>query len=385
MTIRFTMQTHFFRIASLAALSLASAGCSDDDDDSNSNRPEETVEQSEGDGDSNEEPAMQTDDLDLLEWPTNYQEFIEEVGGSRYATVNGARMHYVQQGPEDGEVVLLIHGIPTHSFLWRKVLPELEGKRAIAVDLIGYGRSERPEGLDYTPEMQVEYLDAFVNELELDNVHLVVQDLGGVVGMRWAAETPSLVDTITMFETLWSTIPSLESVAPPFGGEGGMLDMMRDPETGPTLVGEQNIFLNSLSDFTLDGVSEADQAVYQYPWPSADERAHIFRHSGPLAFPFEDNPEAADYVRFYQDYLETSDVAKLVIDVTPGALSGALVPIDGEEGELVAQPVYAENSFPNVTSVKLEGSVHFAQEDIGPELGQAISTFVDAHVLARDE
>lgn len=323
-------------------------------------------------GETGDEP-----DTQLQEWPQSYQDFIAASGGSQFVEVNGVRMHYVDVGPRDGEVVLLLHGIPTHSFLWREVLPELTGKRAIALDFVGFGRSERPATLDYTPAMQVEFLAGFADTLGLEDVHLVVQDMGGIVGLRWAAENPENVASLTMFETLWSTVPSLESLAPPFGGEGGLLDQMRDPKTGPTLVGEQNLFLASLPDFTLGGVSDADLAAYTHPWPDADERGRILRSSGPLAFPLPESPDAQAFVRVFQDYLESDDVPKLVIAIEPGALTGALVPIDGSNGELVPQPDYAAASFPNVTVATLKGSVHFAQEDLGPELGALIAGFVD--------
>lgn len=99
---------------------------------------------------------------------------------SHYANVLGSRMHYVEHG--DGDPVLFLHGQPTWSYLWRQVLPELEGKgRLIAVDLIGYGLSDRPD-ISYEIEDHIRYLDAFIESLGLERLTIVRHDWGSFFG-----------------------------------------------------------------------------------------------------------------------------------------------------------------------------------------------------------
>src|SRR5215468_8045027 len=112
----------------------------------------------------------------------------------RYADIGGLRMAYVEAGPPDGEPVLLLHGEPSWSFLYRKVLPVLAGAglRAIAPDLIGFGRSDKPASADeHSYARHVEWVRALAfDHLDLRGVTVVGQDWGGLIGLRLVAEHP---------------------------------------------------------------------------------------------------------------------------------------------------------------------------------------------------
>src|SRR5215472_18513355 len=114
----------------------------------------------------------------------------------RYAEVDGdgLRLAYVEAGPPDGPPVLLLHGEPSWSFLYRKVIPVLAGAglRAIAADLIGFGRSDKPaEVTDHSYARHVEWVRAFAfDALDLRGLTLVGQDWGGLIGLRLVAEHP---------------------------------------------------------------------------------------------------------------------------------------------------------------------------------------------------
>ena len=103
------------------------------------------------------------------------------------------RLHYVDEGPRDGAVVLLMHGEPSWAFLYRKIIPALvaKGHRVIAPDLIGFGRSDKP-GLrtDYTYERHVAWMSDWLKALDLKAVTLFCQDWGGLIGLRLVAAFP---------------------------------------------------------------------------------------------------------------------------------------------------------------------------------------------------
>lgn len=110
-----------------------------------------------------------------------------------YVEVGGLRMHYADQGPRAADPVLLLHGEPSWCYLYRKMIPVLTtaGHRAVAPDFIGFGRSDKPLNThDYSYQMHVDTLAAFVEKLDLGNITLVCQDWGGLVGLRIAAEHP---------------------------------------------------------------------------------------------------------------------------------------------------------------------------------------------------
>ena len=116
----------------------------------------------------------------------------------------GLRIHHVEAGPEDGPVVLLMHGQPTWSFLYRRMIPVLvkRGLRVMAPDLVGYGRSDKPtEREDYTYQRQVDWLSAWLRSNGVVNATLVGQDWGGLIGLRMAALDPARFDRIVAANT----------------------------------------------------------------------------------------------------------------------------------------------------------------------------------------
>jgi haloalkane dehalogenase len=108
-----------------------------------------------------------------------------------YVEIDGLRVHYVDEGPEDADPVLLLHGEPSWSYLYRKMIPILTaaGYRAVVPDLVGFGRSDKPaQRTDYTYQRHVEWMRSLMRALNLWNINLVCQDWGGLIGLRLAAE-----------------------------------------------------------------------------------------------------------------------------------------------------------------------------------------------------
>lgn len=112
------------------------------------------------------------------------------------------RVHYVDEGPREAAAVLLVHGTPSWSFEYRRLIPELaRSRRVIAVDHLGFGLSERPEHFPYTPEAHTEVLREVVRRLKLERFSLVVHDYGGPVALPLALETPDRVSALVLMNT----------------------------------------------------------------------------------------------------------------------------------------------------------------------------------------
>lgn len=110
-----------------------------------------------------------------------------------YMDVGGPRMHYVDDGPTDGDPVLMLHGEPSWSYLYRHMIPvcSAAGHRVIAPDLIGFGKSDKPSRIaDYSYQVHMDWLGAFLERLDLKRITLVCQDWGSLLGLRYAAENP---------------------------------------------------------------------------------------------------------------------------------------------------------------------------------------------------
>lgn len=121
-----------------------------------------------------------------------------------YVQLDAVRMHYVDEGPRDAPVVLLLHGEPSWSFLYRKLIPLLvdAGLRCVAPDLIGFGKSDKPsERSDYTFASHMQWLHGFVDALDLRGVTLFCQDWGGLLGLRWVAEATHRVARVIAANT----------------------------------------------------------------------------------------------------------------------------------------------------------------------------------------
>ena len=181
--------------------------------------------------------------------------------------LDGLRMHYVDEG--GGAPVLLLHGEPTWSFLWRHVIPEVvaAGRRAIAPDLIGFGRSDKPEDQGwYTYDRHVACVTRLVEELDLRDIALVVHDWGGLIGLRFAVENAERVERLVILDTgVWSGRAPSETwlrFREAVRSVGGELDIARLVESG-----------------TRRGLSDAVRDAYNAPFPTPESKA------GALAFP----------------------------------------------------------------------------------------------------
>jgi len=123
---------------------------------------------------------------------------------SRWIEIDGARMHYVDEG--HGPTVLMVHGTPTWSFLYRHLVTGLRERfRCVAPDHLGFGLSDKPAGDAYRPQDQARRLGAFVEALGLKDVSLIVHDFGGPIGLAWALDHPDQVRSLVLFNTwMWS-------------------------------------------------------------------------------------------------------------------------------------------------------------------------------------
>jgi haloalkane dehalogenase len=199
------------------------------------------------------------------------------------------RLHYLDEGPKDAPVVLLMHGEPSWCYLYRKMIPIITraGYRAVAPDLIGFGRSDKPaDRKDYTYARHVDWMQAFLDRTELKDVHLVCQDWGGLLGLRLVAANPDRFTTVVAANTF---LP-----------------------TGDTDLGEAfekwRQFSQETPEFDIAGViesgtvtplPEAVMAAYNAPFP--DERHKEGARQFPMLVPAStDDPETERNRRAWQ-------------------------------------------------------------------------------------
>ncbi len=279
----------------------------------------------------------------------------------RYAEAGGLRLSYVEAGPPDGEPVLLLHGEPTWSFLYRHVMPVLAGAglRAIAADLAGFGRSDKPaEIAGHSYARQVEWIRALAfDRLDLRGLTLVGQDWGGLIGLRLAAEHPDRFARVVAANT---GLPTGDQPMPDV-----WLRFREVVRTAPEL---------QVSRLVQSGcrarLPPAVLAAYDAPFPDQSFMA------GPRAMPgllptTPDDP-AASANRAAWRQLSGWRKPFLVAFSDGDPITGAMAPI-------------LRRAVPGAAGVEhpvISGAGHFLQEDAGQRLGAVIAAFIRDHPAA---
>jgi len=280
----------------------------------------------------------------------------------QYTTIQGKRMAYIDEGT--GDPIVFLHGNPTSSYLWRNVMPHLEGKgRLIAPDLIGMGDSEKldnsgPNSYKYVEHRK--YLFGLESLGITSNVTFVIHDWGSGLGFHWAHQNQDAIKGIAFMEAIVAPIPSLD-IFPE--GSREIFQAFRS-EAGEQIVLNDNIFVERvLPRSILRDLTEAEMAEYRRPFlePGEDRRPTL---TWPRQIPIAGEPVDVDQiVADYSQWLSHSDIPKLFVNAEPGVL------ITGEVEDLV-------RSWPNITEVTVPG-LHFIQEDSPDLIGEAIASWLD--------
>ena len=275
--------------------------------------------------------------------------------------VKGKKMAYVEMG--EGRPIVFQHGNPTSSYLWRNVMPHLEGQgRLIACDLIGMGDSEKltnsgPDSYNYFEHR--DFLFTLLEELNIGKqVVFVIHDWGSALGFDWSFQNQERVQGIAYMEGIvkpvtWDEWP--ENATKVFQGFRS--------EAGESMVLDKNIFVERvLPSSIMRELSEEEMDEYRRPFlNSGEDRRPTL--SWPRQIPIQGEPkEVVDVVENYSNWLSSSDLPKLFINADPGSI------LTGEQREFC-------RSWPNQEEVTVKGT-HFMQEDSPHEIGKAVSRFV---------
>jgi haloalkane dehalogenase len=205
-------------------------------------------------------PAVRTPDArfeGLPDWP--YQpHYVEDLPG-----YEGLRMHYVDEGPSDAPVFLCLHGEPTWSFLYRKMIPVFleSGARVVAPDFFGFGRSDKPvDDSEYTWNFHRDSLLAFIEKLDLTDMTLVVQDWGGLLGLTVPVDMPGRVTGLLIMNTAFG------SGAEPTEGFIAWRDYVANTP---------DFDVGRLMRRSCEHLTEAEVAAYEAPFPDAEHKAGV--------------------------------------------------------------------------------------------------------------
>jgi pimeloyl-ACP methyl ester carboxylesterase len=313
---------------------------------------------------------------------------------AHFQEVDGLRMAYVDEGPRDGQVVLLLHGEPSWSYLYRKMIPILThaGYRVIAPDMIGMGRSDKPiQFTDYTYLHHVRWVGEFITALDLHDVTAFVQDWGSLIGLRVIGDHPDRFARVVVGNGRLPVLPagikpvtipeplvSNDEWTLPFHADAPEIPVTPSPFVPSrfvqwvvfALAGSQLRASDVIDALTTTHLSPAELAAYDAPFP---DRIHM---TGPRVFPslintISETPTNQGAREVFNAWtkplltlfgrrdpnLGTDAIQAEMRDTVPGA---------------VGQPHHA---YPDAG--------HFVQEDVGPDLAHRIDAFIRANPLPQ--
>ena len=305
-----------------------------------------------------------------------------------YMMIDGLRIHYLDEGPKDADPIFLLHGEPAWSYLFRKMIPTLtaQGHRVIVPDCVGFGKSDKfISKYDYSYKHHVEVMKELVQKLNLKNVTFFGQDWGGLVGLRVVAELPDRFSHVVVSNTgmvarsgltawlfekfiqlrVWWIGPIsfdelMEAAAEALNGNPSTSAgiSMFTKWMAYSYYAEDMDIVGIIRNFGNIDLSEEEAYAYEAPYPSGLYKA------GAHVWPYLIPTQLTENEQLWKDVYEKWEKPFLVAF--------------GEK-ERITLPMKDDflNRIPNPTVITLGGASHFVQEEVGPELAQIISDFIN--------
>ncbi len=274
---------------------------------------------------------------------------------SKFIAIHGSKIHYVEEGA--GDPILFLHGNPTSSYLWRNIIPYVTPYgRAIAMDLIGMGKSDKPD-IEYRFFDHAKYVEGFIEKMGLKNITLVVHDWGAALGFYYAMRHESNFKGLAFMEAIFMPVPTWNEFPADFRQ---VIQAFRTPQVGWDMIVNQNMFVEQvLPGAIVRKLTEEEMNHYRDPYKDPASRKPVWRW--PNELPISGEPaDVVEAINAYNQWLQNSAVPKLLFYGTPGAIGPAPV------------VAWCRERLKNLKVVDVGNGIHYLQEDnphlIGSEL-----------------
>ena len=274
---------------------------------------------------------------------------------SRFINIHGNNIHYVDQGK--GDPIVFLHGMPTSSYLWRNIIPPLtEDTRCIAPDLIGMGKSDKPD-ITYSVFDHIKYIDGFIEELNLNNITLVLHGWGSVIGFDIAMRHPEKIKAIAFFEAHIRPALDWDMLSLPVQQ---LASMLKNKKASYHAVVEDNYFLTKLLPRgMLRKLTQEELDAYSEPFTTKESRKPLWQYLQELPLG-DNNTDVVKLIEAYSKKLQQSDVPKLMLYAIPGFIT------------TIDTVRWAKEHLSNLTLVDLGEALHFAQESVPEQFSTAL-------------
>ncbi|MBV8801593.1 MAG: haloalkane dehalogenase [Gammaproteobacteria bacterium] len=274
---------------------------------------------------------------------------------SHYVDIHGAKLHYIEEGI--GDPILLLHGMPTSSYLWRNIIPHLVSLgRCIAVDLVGMGKSDKPN-IEYTIEDHINYIEKFIETLNLKNVTFIMHGWGSIIGMHYAMRHQKNCKGIVFYEAYLQPLNN-ENVSLPY--QELLYDLQ---ENSFDIVANGARFIDQfLPQMVLRTLSQEEMQNYREPFLSPGTGKPLEQYVKEI-LP-NNNKKIDQIISDYSQQLMKSSLPKLMLYSVPGFIT------------TIATVIWAKEHLTNLEIVDIGEALHCAQETNPDVMGETISIWL---------
>ncbi|WP_081820656.1 alpha/beta fold hydrolase [Sediminibacter sp. Hel_I_10] len=286
---------------------------------------------------------------------------------SKYIDIGAEKIHYVESG--EGDPVLLLHGLPSWSYLWRNVIPEIDSnKQVIALDFLGFGKSSFPKDRNVSVEAQYKMLTDFIEAKQLKNVTLFVQDIGSLVGMLYVMRQPDNVKAIALFEApfmpadyFYNQFPLTMKL---------FTKLISRPQRAERWMVKKNFAGKNLAVnfFTGRKLSKEIKDNYTKPWDEKERRYAMVNGPDPGSLPKNKGKGDSDFEQLLNTIAEgmkKTETPILYFYAKRGLIN---------QKEAVE---YARENFKNYTEVYLGKGKHFLTESHPKQMGEEFNKWYE--------
>jgi haloalkane dehalogenase len=271
---------------------------------------------------------------------------------SKFVDVNGAKIHYLDQG--SGDAILFLHGIPTSCYVWRNILPYLGNLgHCLAPDLPGFGHSDSPD-IEYSIADYVNFLQQFIEKLNLKNITLVMHGFGTVIGLDYAMRHPENCKGLVFYEAFLNSLEG-EYISLPFQ------EQVMEVENSPGIMSNGAALIDLIiPQQVLNQLTEVEMDCYRQPFLNARTSKPILQYFSALT-----NKNALHkFVSGYSKKLSESQLPKLMLFSVPGFIT------------TISTVIWAKENLPNLEIIDIGEELHLGQESNPEIMGEAISAWL---------
>ncbi len=277
---------------------------------------------------------------------------------SHFMDINGAKLHYIEEG--EGDPILFLHGIPTSSYVWRNIIPHLTVLgNCIAPDLIGFGQSAKPD-IAYTIQDHINYIEKFIETLQLENITLVMHGWGSLIGFDYAMRHPEKCKGLVFYEAYLRPLHP-EDISLPYQEQ--ILSWQSEDNTADLIINGIHFIDKVLPQSVMRQLSEKELEFYRSPFKPEGAGKPLYQYLNELPNRDEKN-STNQIIANYSKKLTHSPLPKLMLYSVPGFIT------------TMETAMWAREHLPNLEVADVGEELHYAQESNPELMGETISIWL---------